>query len=178
MQLAGAADAVGHVGWLQTGVPLTPPAAASHGLTLRRRYLSMDGAELRGEVRSGDLVRVELDLGGPAGLPNVVVEDLLPAGLEAENARLSTAAKDRDPSDVATFGGVTDVRDDRVIVVGRVDGSGQCRATYLARAVTPGVYVAPPARAEAMYDLNTNATTAAGTFTVTGGTTAVAAATR
>ncbi len=74
------------------------------------------------------------------------------------------------------FGGVTDVRDDRVIVVGRLSSSGRCRATYLARAVTPGVYVAPPARTEAMYDLNTNAATAAGTLVVTGGNPAVAAA--
>ncbi len=109
----------------------------------------------------------------------MVVEDLLPAGLEVENARLATAAKDHDdaaPADVPAFGDVTDVRDDRVVIVGRIDGTGRCRATYLARAVTPGVYVAPPARAEAMYDLNTNATTAAGTLVVTGGPAAVAAA--
>ncbi len=178
VELTGATDAVGHVGWLQTGVPLAPQPAASHGMSLSRRYVCPDGTDVRASVRSGDLVRVELDLTGPADLPNVVVEDLLPAGLEPENARLATAAKDRDEaaSDVPAFGGVTDVRDDRVIIVGRIGSGGRCRATYLARAVTPGVYVAPPARVEAMYDLNTNATTAAGTLVVTGGNPTVAAA--
>ena len=179
VELSGPADAVGHVGWLQTGVPLSPPPGASHGMTVHRQYVTIDGREVNGTVRSGDLVRVELTIDGPAGLPNVVLEDLLPAGLEVENARLATAAKDAaviaaDGS--PRFGEMTDVRDDRVIVVGRLGGTGHGRATYLARAVTPGVYVAPPARAEAMYDLNVNALSATGTLTVTGGASTVAAA--
>jgi uncharacterized protein YfaS (alpha-2-macroglobulin family) len=178
IELAGAADAVGHIGWLQTGVPLSPPPAASHGMTIGRRYVTADGRDVRGVVRSGDLVRVELTIDGPAHLPNVVVDDLLPAGLEVENARLATAAHDQGSasSDVPAFGDVTDVRDDRVVIVGSIAGSGHCRATYLARAVTPGVYVAPPARAEAMYDLNTNAISASGTLAVTGAASNVAAA--
>ena len=79
VELTGPVAAVGHVGWLQTGVPLTPPPAASHGLTVRRRYLGQDGREVDA-VRTGDLVRVELTLDGPADLANVVLEDLLPAG--------------------------------------------------------------------------------------------------
>ncbi len=180
VDLGGPAAAVGHVGWLQTGVPLSPPPAASHGLTVRRRYLTQDGRDVRGVVRSGELVRVELTIDGPADLPNVVVEDLLPAGLEVENARLSTAAQDvatvRSADEPAPFGDVTDVRDDRVVIVGSIASTGHGRATYLARAVTPGAYVAPPARAEAMYDLNTNGLSATGTLTVTGGTANVAAA--
>jgi uncharacterized protein YfaS (alpha-2-macroglobulin family) len=174
VELSGASDAVGHVAWLQSGVPLAPPAAVSHGITVKRRYVMEDGGqEVVGSVRSGDLVRVELSIDGPPNLPNVVLEDLLPAGLEVENARLATAAKDvgEDKPDDAppVFGGMTDVRDDRVIVVGRISGNGHGLATYLARAVTPGVYVAPPARAEAMYDLDTNGLSASGTLTVTGG---------
>ncbi len=180
VDLAGPADAVGHVGWLQTGVPLVPPPAASHGLTVRRRYLTPDGRDVHGVVRSGELVRVELTVDGPADLPNVVLEDLLPAGLEVENARLATAARDVAAPDTANepppFGDVTDVRDDRVVIVGTVAGGGRGRATYLARAVTPGVYVAPPARAEAMYDLNTNGLSATGSLTVTGSTPNVTAA--
>ena len=178
VELAGPAGAVGHIAWLQTGVPLAIPAAASHGMRIHRRYLTTDGQAFRGVVRSGELVRVELTIDGPADLPNVVVDDLLPAGLEVENARLATAAQDRDAvaAEVPSFGDVTDVRDDRVVIVGRIGPSGHGRATYLARAVTPGEYVAPPARAEAMYDLNTNAISAGGRLTVTGGTSNVAAA--
>jgi uncharacterized protein YfaS (alpha-2-macroglobulin family) len=182
VQLTGPADAVGHVGWLQAGVPLTPPPAASHGLVVHRRYTTLDGRDIHGVVRSGELVRVQVDLTGPSDLANVVLDDLLPAGLEVENARLATAAVDRDQpertaNDPPAFGGgMTDVRDDRVVIVGRIPYGGRARATYLARAVTPGVYAAPPARAEAMYDLNTNGTSASGTLTVTGGSSNVATA--
>ena len=171
VELGGSADAVAHVAWLQSGVPLTPPPAASHGLTVTRQYVTVDGHPIGGTARTGDLVRVELTIDGPPNLPNVVLEDLLPAGLEPENARLATAAHDnvtRSDDEPPPFGGVSDVRDDRVIIVGRISGTGHCRATYLARAVTPGVYVAPPARVEAMYDLNTNALSATGQLTVTG----------
>ena len=115
----------------------------------------------------------EVDLDGPAGLANVVLDDLLPAGLEVENARLATASHTAEPATTdgqpPAFADVTDVRDDRVIIVGHIGGTGHARAAYLTRAVTPGTYVAPPARAEAMYDLNTNGSSAAGTLTVTGG---------
>jgi uncharacterized protein YfaS (alpha-2-macroglobulin family) len=131
VQLTGPADAVGHVGWLQAGVPLTPPPAASHGLVVHRRYTTLDGRDIHGVVRSGELVRVQVDLTGPSDLANVVLDDLLPAGLEVENARLATAAVDRDQpertaNDPPAFGGgMTDVRDDRVVIVGRIPYGGR-----------------------------------------------------
>ena len=173
VRLDGPADAVGHVAWLQTGVPLTPPPAASHGLTVRRQYTTVDDRPIGSTVATGDLVRVVVDLDGPGDLDNVVVDDLLPAGLEVENARLATAAHDDEGT--ATFGSRTDVRDDRVVVVGRIGSAGHGRFTYLARAVTPGTYVVPPVRAEAMYDLDTNGTSATSRLTVTGGPTAAVA---
>ena len=145
-----------------------PPRTA---LNVRRRYTTIDGHELRGDtVRSGDLIRVVVDLDGPAEMPNVVLEDLLPAGLEVENGRLATAARDDQPTsadDPPVFSGYADIRDDRVVIVGRIGSTGHARATYLARAVTPGMFVVPPVRAEAMYDLNVNGSTAAGRLTVT-----------
>ena len=47
-----------------------------------------------------------------------------------------------------------DVRDDRVIFMGDMPAGGAATVEYLARAVTPGVYVIPPVRAEAMYDIS------------------------
>ena len=174
VRLAGPADAVGHVTWLQTGVPMTPQPPASHGMTISRTYAAEDGRSIDGVVRSGDLVRVTVDLTGPANLANVVLDDLLPAGLEVENGRLATAV--RDDAGPASFGGRAEVRDDRMVIVGRIGSDGRARATYLARAVTPGVYVVPPPRAEAMYDLDTNATGRGGRLTVVGDVADVAAA--
>jgi uncharacterized protein YfaS (alpha-2-macroglobulin family) len=169
LELTGATDAIGHLSWLQTGVPLTPPADAEHGLKIHRKYLSLDGKELAGTVRTGDLVRVELTIEGPANQSNLVIEDLLPAGLEVENPRLETAAKLDDDSEnrQATFGnGRVDMLDDRVIIAGHMPGVAKAHCSYLARAITPGVYTVPPVRCEAMYDLNTNALSGSGKLTV------------
>jgi uncharacterized protein YfaS (alpha-2-macroglobulin family) len=175
VQISGAPDASACVSWFETGVPLSAPADAHHGIAIHRRYLSMDGTELHAAT-TGQLVRVELTIDAPANQPNLVIEDLLPAGLEAENARLATAAKaedvdDADPtqdSRTAEFASDRmDIRDDRVVVMGAMPGAGEAKCEYLARAVTPGVYVVPPVRAEAMYDIATcGISGAGGTFTV------------
>jgi len=171
--VGGQKDAVAHVSWLQTGVPLTPPPDAQHGMKIHRRYLTLDGKDLNGAVRSGQLVRVEIVLDAPPQQPNLVIEDLLPAGLEVENPRLETTAHDQgdssaDPKQIVSFeDNRVDVRDDRVIIAGQMPDASEARCTYLARAVTPGKYVIPPVRAEAMYDINANALSGAGgTLTV------------
>jgi len=179
--LAGSPAAVGHVSWLQTGVPLQPPADASHGIQIHRRYLTPDGGEIpHNTVRSGDLVLVEITLQSSVPETGLAVEDMLPAGLEIENARLSTSAKESDnidekEHDLQRFAGDRiDARDDRMVMIGSMPAA-VARCTYLARAVTPGVYVLPPVRVEAMYDINTNAISGAGgRFTVTSTTASVA----
>jgi alpha-2-macroglobulin len=172
--IAGAKGAIAHVSWLQTGVPLTPPPDAEHGMKIHRRYLSLDSTDLKGNVRSGQLVRVEIIIEAPPDQPNLVIEDLLPAGLEVENPRLETSAKDQgdsspDPKQIQSFDNDRlDMRDDRVIIAGQMPNTWKARCTYLVRAVTPGIYVIPPILAEAMYDINTNALSgASGTLTVT-----------
>jgi len=175
VNISGASDATAYVSWLETGVPLSAPADAQHGIAVHRRYLSMDGTELKSAM-SGQLVRVELIIDAPANQPNLVIEDLLPAGLEAENVPLATSAKNEDADDadsaqgskVSPFdGNQTDIRDDRVVIMGSMPSEGKARCEYLARAVTPGVYVIPPVRAEAMYDITTcGISGAGGTFTV------------
>jgi uncharacterized protein YfaS (alpha-2-macroglobulin family) len=170
VQLTGPADAVGHLSWLQSGVPMSPPKDVEHGLKIHRRYLTLDGSEIHGAVHSGDLVRVELTVEAPPDQPNLVVEDLLPAGLEVENPRLETTAKDADESDASkepTFGsGNLDVQDDRVVIVGRMPSVWKAKCSYLARAITAGTFTVPPVRCEAMYDLNQNAMSGSGSLTV------------
>jgi hypothetical protein len=168
VELTGMSNAVGYLSWLQTGVPITPPADAEHGLKVHRRYTTLDGEELKGTVHTGDLVRVELTIEAPPNQANLVIEDLLPAGLEVENPRLETAAKDSTGSDdPAHFNtDLVSMRDDRVIIAGSMPSLWKARCSYLARAITPGTYTVPPVRAEAMYDLNTNAISGAGKLVV------------
>ena len=67
------------------------PEAA--GLEVERRLLGRDGAPLdEARVRQGDLVVARVRVRSTSGpLENVVVMQLLPAGLEVENARLEAA---------------------------------------------------------------------------------------
>jgi uncharacterized protein YfaS (alpha-2-macroglobulin family) len=173
-RIAGPSDAQAYVGWLQTGVPAKPLPSADHGLRVMRRYLDKAGKPVAlGRLQSGTLVTVELVLDAPGELKNVVIEDLLPAGLEIENPRLVTAADDatlsaaseNDKRDEFALQHL-DIRDDRLVLVGHVRDTGHCRYAYQARAVTPGVYVVPPVRAECMYDIAVNSLSGGGTMTV------------
>ena len=163
LRVTGPAGAKAHMGWSQTGVTFALPAVADNGLKVRRRYLDEHGKPLPTlSVRSGQLVQVELSIEGSAGLKNVVIEDLLPTGLEIENPRLQTTARKdamerREKSEEPPFVDEREeVRDDRLVLLGRINAAGAGRFVYLARAVTPGTFIVPPVRAECMYDLGTS----------------------
>jgi uncharacterized protein YfaS (alpha-2-macroglobulin family) len=53
-----------------------------------------------------------------------------------------------------------------VIIAGRMPELWKAHCSYLARAITAGTYTVPPVRAEAMYDLNTNAISSGGRLVV------------
>jgi uncharacterized protein YfaS (alpha-2-macroglobulin family) len=178
LKVDGDTDARGFVSWIQTGVPMKPPAdETSRGITVRRRLLSPDdGKEIdTARLASGQLIRVELTVTAPHDLDCVVVEDLLPAGLEIENPRLKTAARiDRNEDEVVDpkkvrdldLDSAPDIRDDRIVLFSSVQ-TGSQKYEYLARAITPGTFAVPPVRAECMYDLSTFSLTGSGTMTVT-----------
>lgn len=125
-----------------------------HQLAVRREWLDIDGNPVNADrIRQGELVIVKLSLdAGQSTLSNLVIEDLLPAGLEVENPSLKTSqlvawVKKKQDLDVQHL----EARDDRVLVfVDRLAGTQSCY--YAARAVTPGDYVYPAVSAECMYD--------------------------
>jgi uncharacterized protein YfaS (alpha-2-macroglobulin family) len=180
VNVTGSADAAAYVAWMQSGVPLAPPPDSFHGLTIHRQYLTASGAAIsQNRIATGELVRVRLTLDAPANEQNLVIEDLLPAGLEAENGALKTSAAHADAPEKDADANTSnmppslddlrmDVRDDRVIFMGGMPDRGKVTLEYLARAVTPGTYAIPPVRAEAMYDIAENGLSGAGgKFTVT-----------
>jgi uncharacterized protein YfaS (alpha-2-macroglobulin family) len=169
VQVEGPAGAKAFVSWVQRGVPLEPPAGADHVLKIRRTYLNEKDEPLTaGEIASGTAVKVRLTLETPSELKNVVVEDLLPAGMEIENPRLATTAKKEGE---ARAGEVTiapplasprlDMRDDRLVLMTNVP-AGASSFTYLARAVTTGTFMVPPVHGECMYDPSINSTSGGG----------------
>ncbi|NLG83750.1 MAG: hypothetical protein GX493_03875 [Firmicutes bacterium] len=137
-----------------TGVPEKPPAAASHGLRVEREFFDRHGRTLDPErIRQGDLVVVGLTIETEEdNVKNVVLVDLLPAGLEIENPRLATSAELGWVSEKSFTPTYLDIRDDRLIVFADFGRAGTYRFYYAARAVSRGTFVLPSLRAECMYE--------------------------
>jgi alpha-2-macroglobulin len=138
------------------------------GLEVQRAWLdrNMKPIDLR-QVRQGDLVVVRIGVRSITGpVSNVVVQNLLPSGLEVENPRLQTtesvaagAAQDLSPA-------YLDLRDDRVLQFVNLYGNTWQTGYALLRAVTPGTFRLPPLQAEAMYNGALHATGDRGTLKV------------
>ena len=151
-----------------SGYPRQAPAPSSNGLQIRREYLGMNGqnVDLR-NLRSGDLVLVHLALKAQESVPDALVVDLLPAGLELENQNLAQSAASLDNASSAVKewresmqnASVVhqEYRDDRYVAALKLDGYGTTHLLYLARAVTPGSYRIPPPQVESMYRPNLQA---------------------
>ncbi len=178
-----------------TEVPSKPPVRpADAGFRVERWYERYDDAKPVTAVAEGELVRVRLRITVPVERRFVVVDDALPAGLEAVDLSLRTSsivnggggppANQREPvdGDDGDAGGVSygrweggwwspwdfrEIRDDRVVWSASWLWKGTWDISYIARATTPGTFVRPPARAEEMYDPGVNGRSDGGTFTVT-----------
>ncbi len=120
--------------------------------------------------QGGDLVLVELRVLAPETRRFVVIDDPLPAGLEAVDMSLATS------SSALSLGEGTngyshawyrqEIKDDRVLhFVDEMPG-GIYRYRYLARATTKGVFVLPPTRALEMYQEEVYGRTAARTVSI------------
>jgi len=142
--------------WQVRGIPTGDARVADHDhrLAIRRDYLTLDQAPADGNcVRQGELlvVRLRIDTFGER-IDNIVIDELLPAGLEIENASLKTSqivewARRLNTLPVRHH----EVRDDRLVVFAEAF-SGVREYYYAVRAVTPGRYVRPAVSAFAMYD--------------------------
>jgi uncharacterized protein YfaS (alpha-2-macroglobulin family) len=140
-----------------SGVPVAPQPPAQEGFTIARRYYTRSGQEVdSGQIRQNDLL-VAVITGEAQGNEKrqALVVDLLPAGLEIENARLAHNAS---TVDIAWLPGLTEtlhteIRDDRFVAALDMDAGNARKFTlaYLLRAVTPGVYRQPAVYVEDMY---------------------------
>lgn len=128
--------------------------ALSQGLEIDQTLLTRDGQPLDlDQIRQGDLLVLKTRVRSTTGpVDNVVVQSLLPAGLEVENPRLATTEKLHWMDDTAMMDGHQDLRDDRVLVFTSLSGHDWKVRYSLLRAVTPGRFALPPVQAEAMYN--------------------------
>lgn len=134
------------------------PRAESHapfsrGIEVEQTLLREDGQALvDDDVRQGDLIVMRTRVRSTSGrIDNVVVQSLLPAGLEVENPRLATTERLDWMVEEALMEGHQDLRDDRILVFTSLDGNGWKTRYSVLRAITPGRFALPPVQAEAMY---------------------------
>jgi hypothetical protein len=138
-------------------------------LKARRTYFTRTGEVIKSPVfKQNQLVVVRLTVSAQAGLmynvDNVVLTDMLPAGLEIENPRL---VEDRDMPWIKNASNATyfDIRDDRINYFVNVDNTER-HYYYLARAVSRGTFVQGPVSADAMYNNNLRSYWGGGTVVV------------
>ena len=191
--LSATAKGQGTLHWsaqLRYALPAETLKARNQGFSIERSYFPYRGIKsIFGKpattFAAGDLVTVELIVTTPDRRSNVVVDDALPAGFEALDAKLaSTALGSTEGSDdagsspsvefadgvlPAESAGVdhTEVRDDRVLLFATRLEPGTFRYTYTARATVPGRFVAAPTHAEEMYRAGVNGRSAPTVVTVT-----------
>ena len=170
-----------------------PVRPADAGIKVERWYERYDAPTPITRAVEGELVRVKLRVTVPALRNFIVVDDALPAGLEAVDLSLRTAGlppvtqqqnPDEEQQEVSgaeaagwyygywEYGWWSpwdhrELRDDRVVYVATTLWPGTYTMTYVARATTPGVFVRPPTYAEEMYNPAVNGRSDGGVFTVT-----------
>ena len=177
-----------------TVVPKRAPVRpGDRGIQVERWYETLHGGRPLTEVAEGELVRVRLRLTVPSERHFVILDDALPAGLEAVDLSLRTVggvagpgAADSTAVEPAAEGGDgsfpwlygswdagwwspfdhREMRDDRVVFAATRLWPGSYTATYLARATTPGSFIRPPAHAEEMYNPAVFGESDGGVFTV------------
>ncbi len=142
--------------------------AADFGFTVMRSYEAIDKADDVTQnsdgtwaIKSGARVRVRLQMVAPTRRYHVALVDNLPAGLEIINSELAVSEslpEDRKMpvNNGYNYGGSIwydhqNLRDERAEVFKSLLDEGVWNYSYVARATTPGDFVAPPAKAEEMY---------------------------
>jgi alpha-2-macroglobulin len=146
--------------------------ALNEGFTVERTYSAVDDeddvrwTEEGWEIRAGARVKVELTMTIPARRYHVALVDWLPAGFEPINTALAISQVEEGLAGGSRssrgrgrwwwwWGGRwfehENLRDERVEAFSSLVYNGVHNYSYVARATTPGTFVAMPAKAEEMY---------------------------
>ena len=137
-----------------TGYPDSAPQPSSNVLQIERHILATDGSSKSlSSLKSGELVLVWLEVKASQNVPDALVVDLLPAGLELENQNLASSSASLQDSGSEVQNLLSQMqqadiqhmefRDDRFVAAVPVNEGQPVTRVYLARAVTPGPYQVP-----------------------------------
>ncbi len=140
-------------------------AESDNYLQVRRSYYTRSGQPIaQARFKQNELIIVKITLSSKVPAENIVITDMLPAGLEIENPRL-TADRDltwiKDQTNPEHF----DIRDDRINFFTSINAQQQS-FYYLVRAVSKGKFTRGPVSADAMYNGELRSYYGAGIVTV------------
>jgi alpha-2-macroglobulin len=126
-------------------VDKTIKAAGSRGQAVDQKVEKYERQELPSgtELKSGDLVEIELEIDSKNDYEYLIFEDMKPAGFEAVDQRSGYTGNE--------LGAYVEFRDNRVVFFTRALARGKHSASYRMRAEIPGKFSALPTRASAMY---------------------------
>jgi uncharacterized protein YfaS (alpha-2-macroglobulin family) len=126
-----------------------PKIETKQGIEVYREFTDEAGKPIT-QAKVGDVVIVKLNFRSlsSAGINDVAIVDLTPAGLETDIDSIRQASRN---SRGAWTPDYVDIREDRIVVYGTVSPK-LAAFTYRARAVNAGTFTAPPLFAQAMYD--------------------------
>ncbi|CAM3445006.1 Alpha-2-macroglobulin [Bordetella sputigena] len=142
------------------GSAMQPPAPRANVIRLQRKWYRPDGRPWDGgTLQTGDMLVAWIRADAARAIPDGLITDRVPAGLEVENLNLSqnpdmnewTIAQHR-VADALSDPRIkhTEFRDDRYVAAVAL-GQGPVDIFYLLRVVTPGRYAVPSTVAEDMY---------------------------
>lgn len=143
------------------GVPRTPPPEDKSVIGIERSWYTTDGKPWKpGPIEEGEALIVSLSITADRSMPDALLTDLLPAGLEIENFNLGDGKQWADVVidgiEITDRSNAADViheeyREDRYVAALKLGAGSKARVFYLVRAVTPGTYTVPPSLVEDMY---------------------------
>ncbi|KHL56874.1 hypothetical protein OZ13_08060 [Xanthomonas cannabis pv. cannabis] len=143
------------------GIPRSAPEPDTRHLSVERSWYTTDGKPWTPQaLKEGEALIVRVTITANSNMPDALLTDLLPAGLEIENFNLGDA---KQWADVVVDGiGISErssaadvkheeFRDDRYVAALALSSGSKAQVYYLVRAVTPGTYTVPPSLVEDMY---------------------------
>jgi len=145
--------------YLSAELPVESIEPLDQGVSLSRGYFALDDLKTPiTEIQRGELVRVRLTVVIPAAVHYIVVDDPLPAGLEAIDSTILTdtavpASYTLTDYEERGWGWWyfthTELRDEKIVLSADYLPAGTYVYTYLARASTAGMFkVIPPTASE------------------------------
>ncbi len=124
-------------------------------LRIRRAYYDYRTGHpiLNGTFEQGQLIVCKISLTGlERSAENIVITDMVPAGFEIENPRLSASTKLNWQPKNPLYIQYMDVRDDRLLLFTTLYSNQTKEFYYMLRVVSKGTFQLPVIGAEAMYD--------------------------